>query len=144
AGERRLWEANDLDRPLSKKGWKQSEALAKRLSRLEPSVLLSSQYVRCVQTLEPLGVRIRRPITIEPRLTEDEPFEPVLDLLTEVPARAVMCSHGDIIPATIEALRRSGTELRTPVDWRKSSVWVLKRDKRSRIVAATVWPPPNV
>lgn len=144
AGERRLWEANDLDRPLSKKGWKQSEALAKRLSRLEPSVLLSSQYVRCVQTLEPLGVRIRGPITIEPRLTEDEPFEPVLDLLTEVPARAVMCSHGDIIPATIEALRRSGTELRTPVDWRKSSVWVLKRDKRSRIVAATVWPPPNV
>ncbi|MGA1051013.1 MAG: SixA phosphatase family protein [Ilumatobacteraceae bacterium] len=144
AGERRLWEANDLDRPLSKKGWKQSEALAKRLAALEPSMLLSSPYVRCVQTLEPLGRRIRTPITIEPRLTEDEPFEPVLELLTEIPARAVMCSHGDIIPATIESLRRSGAEIRTPVDWRKSSVWVLKRDKRSRIVTATVWPPPNV
>lgn len=144
AGERRLWEANDLDRPLSKKGRKQSDALARRLADLDPSVLLSSPYVRCVQTLEPLGIRVKRPITIEPRLTEEEPFEPVLDLLAEAPGRAVMCSHGDIIPATIEALRQSGTEIRTPLDWRKASVWVLKRDKRSRIVTATVWPPPNV
>lgn len=144
AGERRLWEANDLDRPLSKKGRKQSDALARRLADLDPSVLLSSPYVRCVQTLEPLGIRVKRPIAIEPRLTEEEPFEPVLDLLAEAPGRAVMCSHGDIIPATIEALRQSGTEIRTPLDWRKASVWVLKRDKRSRIVTATVWPPPNV
>ena len=144
AGERRLWEANDLDRPLSKKGWKQSETLAKRLADADASVLLSSPYVRCVQTLEPLGIRIRRPITIEPRLTEDEPVEPVLELLAEAPARAVLCSHGDIIPATVEALRQSGTEIRTPVDWRKASVWVLKRNKRSQIVTATVWPPPNV
>jgi 8-oxo-dGTP diphosphatase len=144
AGERRLWEANDLDRPLSKKGWKQAEALAKRLADVDPSVLLSSPYVRCVQTLEPLGRRVQRPITIEPRLTEDEPFGPVLELLADVPGRAVLCSHGDIIPATVEALRRSGTEIRTPVDWRKSSVWVLERNKQARIVTATVWPPPHV
>ena len=52
--------------------------------------------------------------------------------------------NGDIIPATIEALKADGTELRTPVDWRKASVWVLKRNKRGRIVTATVWPPPKV
>lgn len=144
AGERRLWTGNDLDRPLSKKGWKQSEAVAKRLARLDPSALLSSEYVRCIQTLEPLGARLQRPITVEPRLTEDEPVEPLLDLLAEVPNGAVLCSHGDLIPAAIVALRKQGTKLRTPVDWRKASVWVLTRNKQGVIVQATVWPPPKI
>lgn len=144
AGERRQWTGDDLHRPLSKKGRKQSESVAKRLARLAPSDLLSSPYVRCIQTLEPLGARLRRPVTVEPRLREDEPLEPVLELLRDVADGAVLCSHGDIIPATIEALEADGTELRTPVDWRKASVWVLKRNKRSRIVTATVWPPPKV
>lgn len=144
AGERRLWKGDDLDRPLSKKGWKQSESVAKRLDRLEPTELLSSPYVRCIQTLEPLGKRLQRAVTIEPRLREDEPVGPVIDLLRDVRDGAVLCSHGDIIPATIEALKADGTELRTPVDWRKASVWVLKRNKRGRIVTATVWPPPKV
>lgn len=144
AGERRLWKESDLDRPLSKKGWKQSEAVGKRLERAGPSDLLSSPYVRCIQTLEPLGRRLKRAIAVEPRLTEDEPVEPVLDLLREVADGAVLCSHGDIIPAVIEALKRTGTEVRTPVDWRKASVWVLKRNKRGVIVTATVWPPPKV
>ena len=144
AGERRLWTGNDLDRPLSKKGWKQSEAVAKRLARLDPSALLSSEYVRCIQTLEPLGARLQRPITVEPRLTEDEPVEPLLELLAEVPNGAVLCSHGDLIPAAIIALRTQGTKLRTPVDWRKASVWVLKRNKQGTVVEATVWPPPKV
>ena len=144
AGERRLWVANDLDRPLSKKGWKQSEALGKRLERLGPTDLLSSPYVRCIQTLEPLGRRLKRPITIEPPLAEDGPVEPVLELLRNAPAGAVLCSHGDIIPATIAALKANGTAIRTPVDWRKASVWVLKRNKRGQIVTATVWPPPKI
>jgi 8-oxo-dGTP diphosphatase len=142
AGERRLWTGEDIDRPLSKKGWKQAELVGKRLARLEPSVLLSSPYVRCMQTLEPLGKRIDRPVVVEPRLCEDEPVGPVLDLLAEVPKGAVMCSHGDIIPATIHALKKSGTQVRNPVDWRKTSVWVLKRNAAGRIVHATVWPPP--
>lgn len=144
AGERRLWHGSDLDRPLSKKGWKQSEAIGKRLAKLGPSDLLSSPYVRCIQTLEPLGRRLERSIAVEHRLTEDESIEPVLELLQEVAGGAVLCSHGDIIPATIQALKSTGTGIRTPVDWRKASVWVLKRNKRGRIVTATVWPPPTV
>ena len=144
AGERRLWEGNDLDRPLSKTGWKQSEAVGKRLETLGPTDLWSSPYVRCIQTLEPLGRRLQRSVGIEPRLTEDEPVEPVLELLQEVADGAVLCSHGDIIPAAIQALQSSGTAIRTPVDWRKASVWVLKRNKRGVIVTATVWPPPKV
>ena len=69
AGERRLWTADDLDRPLSKKGWKQADLVGKRLAKLGPSTLLSSAYVRCIQTLEPLAERIGQPVEIDERLT---------------------------------------------------------------------------
>jgi 8-oxo-dGTP diphosphatase len=144
AGERRLWDGDDLERPLSPKGWKQSEALAERLASAGVSTLHSSPYVRCLQTLEPLAGRLQRSIATEVRLCEEEPFEPALALISEVPDGAVLCSHGDIIPAAIEALERRGTEIRTPPDWRKAAVWVLKRNKHDKIVQATVWPPPTL
>jgi 8-oxo-dGTP diphosphatase len=143
AGERRTWDGDDIDRPLSSAGWRQSAALAERLARKDPSVLLSSPYVRCVQTLEPLGLAIDVPVTIEQRLCEDEPFEPVLDLLGEVPDRAVLCSHGDIIPATIRALVRRGMDVVSEPEWRKASVWVVKRSARGRFSRAKAWPPPR-
>lgn len=142
AGERRLWDGDDLARPLSPKGWKQAEMLASRLASLDVSALYSSPYVRCVQTLQPLADRLDTEIAIDPRLSEGEQFEPMLELLTEVPDGAVLSSHGDIIPATMNALERRGTEIRTPPDWRKASVWVLRRNKHGGIVHATVWPPP--
>ena len=83
-------------------------------------------------------------ITIEQCLREDEPFEPVLDLLRDLPIGAVLSTHGDIIPATMQALVRRGMKMNTPPDWRKSAVWVLKRNKKGDIVQATVWPPPVV
>ncbi|MEO6652058.1 MAG: phosphoglycerate mutase family protein [Ilumatobacteraceae bacterium] len=142
AGERRLWQGDDIDRPLSKKGWKQSELIGTRLAKTKPSALLSSPYVRCIQTLEPLGSVIGQVVNVEQRLCEDEPFEPVLDLLRELPGGAVLCTHGDIIPTTVQALIKRGMKMNTPPDWRKSAVWVLKRNKKGDIVHATVWPPP--
>lgn len=142
AGERRVWDGEDVDRPLSKTGWRQSRLVAKRLAKNGATQLYSSEYVRCVQTLEPLGELIGSKVRVDKRLREDEPFEPVLELLAEVPDGAVLCSHGDIIPAVIKALHRRGMEVDTPVDWRKASVWVLRR-KRGRITKGKVWPPPK-
>lgn len=142
AGERRLWTGDDHDRPLSGKGRKQAELLADRLAELAVGELRASPYARCVQTLEPLGARLGRPVEIDERLREDSPFEPVLDLIATAPDGSVLCTHGDIIPAAVQALHRRGTEVRNPVDWRKATVWVLKRDRRARVVHATVWPPP--
>jgi 8-oxo-dGTP diphosphatase len=142
AGERRLWDGDDLDRPLSPKGRKQADMLASRLAGLDISTLYSSPYVRCTQTLQPLADRLDREIEIDARLSEEEQYEPMLEMLAAVPDGAVMCSHGDMIPATISALERRGMEIRTPPDWRKASVWVLRRNKHGKIVHAIVWPPP--
>jgi len=144
AGERRLWTGDDIDRPLSKKGWRQAELVGKRLAKVGPTMLVSSPYVRCVQTLEPLGKMVGTKIEVEQRLCEDEPFEPVLVLLRELPVGSVLSTHGDIIPATMQALERRGMKMNSPPDWRKAAVWVLKRNKKGDIVHATVWPPPVV
>lgn len=140
AGERRTWTGDDVERPLSKKGWRQAEAVAKRLKAKGATELYSSSYVRCVQTLEPLGGLIDQPVQTDPRLFEDEPFEPVLEMLAEVANGSVLCSHGDIIPAVIQALHRRGMVVHTPPDWRKSSIWVLRR-KQGKITHGKVWPP---
>jgi 8-oxo-dGTP diphosphatase len=142
AGERRVWEGDDEARPLSKHGWRQSEAIAERLAKKGTTSLYSSPYVRCMQTLQPLGQRLGVEIDTERRLSEGEPFEPVLELLGEVATGAVLCSHGDIVPAVIQALARRGMEVETRPDWRKGTIWVLKR-KGDRITKGKVWPPPS-
>lgn len=141
AGERRVWDGVDEQRPLSKKGWKQAHLLADKLAKKGATSLYSSPFDRCVQTLEPLADRIGTEIALDERLAEGQPFEPVLELLGEVDSGAVLCSHGDVIPATLQALARRGMEIKSPVDWRKATVWVLDR-KGSRITAGKVWPPP--
>lgn len=141
AGERRIWDGNDESRPLSHRGNKQAEAIGKRLAKHGATALYSSSYVRCIETLEPLAKTTGNKVRSESRLFEGEPFEGVLDLLAEVEDRAVLCSHGDIIPAVVQALVRRGMEIETPPDWRKSSVWVLRR-KKGRITTGKVWPPP--
>ena len=142
AGERRVWEGDDEARPLSRYGWKQSEAIAKRLTAKGATSLHSSPYVRCMQTLEPLAKRLGVEVEADQRLSEGEPFEPVLELLGQVATGAVLCSHGDIVPDVIQALVRRGMEVQTKPDWRKGSIWVLTR-KGDRITKAKVWPPPS-
>ena len=142
AGERRVWEGDDEARPLSKYGWKQSEAIAKRLTAKGATSLHSSPYVRCMQTLEPLAKRLGVEVEADQRLSEGGPFEPVLELLGEVATGAVLCSHGDIVPDVIQALVRRGMEVQTKPDWRKGSIWVLTR-KGDRITKGRVWPPPS-
>ena len=54
----------------------------------------------------------------------------------------MLCSHGDVIPATSRRSSAAGCTLKTEPDWRKASVWILRR-KDDRVVSATVWPPPT-
>jgi 8-oxo-dGTP diphosphatase len=143
AGERRTWDGDDMERPLSTKGWKQSHDLAARLVSLDVTSLVSSPFVRCVQTLEPLAALAGLEVGVDERLREGEPFEGALDLMDELPDRAVLCSHGDVIPETMQALVRRGLDVRSSPDWRKASVWVIDRSKKGRYTRARVWPPPG-
>jgi phosphohistidine phosphatase SixA len=144
AGSRRDWDGDDTERPLSKGGRRQADAIATRLGSEPVSGLWSSPYVRCVQTLVPLGAALDLEVVAEPRLAEETPFSDVLELLREVPDGAVLCSHGDIIPELLDALVRRGTKVVTAPDWRKASMWVLDTpDPDGHVATAAAEPPPD-
>lgn len=150
AGQRKDWFDDDRLRPLSNAGWRQATALADWLMARTSGPLLSSTYLRCRQTLEPLGDALGLPVVDEVRLSEGEPFGPALDLLSEAPDGAVFCTHGDLLPELIQALVRRGALLATMPDWRKGVVWELIETDDPLEVRATpfgllrAWPPPQV
>ena len=149
AGKRSKWledPANNNDdrkRPLDDKGILQAAALADRLTDFAPTLLLSSPFMRCIQTLEPLGVTLAITVKSDERLAEDNPFEPILELLEICPDNAVLCSHGDMIPMVTDALERRGMVVTGMRDSRKASVWVLER-QNGIIVRGHAWPPPTI
>jgi 8-oxo-dGTP diphosphatase len=148
AGSRHDFKGNDRLRPLSANGRLQADAIA---TRLTPAVaaagvttLVSSPFLRCIQTLRPLAKAIGASIETDDILGEGGDFHAVLAMLSMLPGGTAICSHGDVIPDTISALERRGCEFTSPPDWRKASVWVLERDDDGEIVKAECWPPPDV
>lgn len=143
AGQRRDWAGDDRQRPLSKRGRAQADAVAARLAGAGVTGLYASPYVRCLQTLEPLGARTGHDVVGDERLAEGAAFEDALALLAEAGDGAVLCSHGDVIPELIAAVVRHGAEVTTAPDWRKASIWVLDGDGDA-ITTAAAEPPPDV
>jgi 8-oxo-dGTP diphosphatase len=83
------------------------------------------------------------PVTVDARLAEDTPFEVTLSLLDHVPDGAVLCSHGDVIPATLDALIRRGLTIDGPSSVKKGSAYLLHRDG-GHFTRADYVPPPMV
>jgi len=142
AGKRSHWDREDALRPLDDAGRRQAAALADRLSEYDPVALVSSPAVRCRETLEPLAERCGLVVVSEPKLYEELPYEIALDYVMGVADRTVLCSHGDVIPAIIDALRADGMRVQGTAQWGKASVWVLQREAQ-RFVEALAWPPPE-
>lgn len=148
AGSRSDFEGDDIDRPLTSAGRRQAAELASRLAAVSPTVIVSSPYRRCVETLEPLAVAIDAEVRIDARLGEfatgrARPDTALFELLHSLPDRAVLCSHGDVIPAIINSLSEQGMQVNGNAQWGKASVWVLQREAQC-FVSANAWPPPEV
>jgi phosphohistidine phosphatase SixA len=92
AGDRDAWAGDDRLRPLDERGSAQAAALRDVLLARGVTRAVSSPYLRCTQTVAPLG------LDIEPdgRLAEGAPLSATLELLAELD-NAVACTHGDVI-----------------------------------------------
>ena len=104
--------------------------------------LLTSPYLRCRQTLEPLAKK--RGLTIEerPELEEHTPIDDTLRLVKKLTgSSAMICTHGDVIPALIDRLQQEGMQVSGPIDTKKGSVWIITA-KGNRLVRADYLPPP--
>jgi 8-oxo-dGTP diphosphatase len=143
AGSRSTWEGDDRNRPLVDAGWTQARGLAVLLAPMQPSVLLSSPYLRCQQTLEPLAEACGLEVHHEPRIEEDSPLERSLAALEDAPENAVMCSHGDVIPDVLNGLIRRGmyVDAGAPLALRKAATFILHREN-GVFTRAEYWAPP--
>lgn len=90
--------------------------------------------MRCVQTLEPLAQGIGREVEPDGGLAEGSGPGRALELLRK--SGVVVCTHGDVIDATLEALRARGLKLDDD-GLRKGAIWIVEAT-RVRYV-----PPPR-
>jgi 8-oxo-dGTP diphosphatase len=141
AGSRRDWPGDDDLRPLSPAGHHQAECVAEMLADVGLQQAISSPYVRCRQSLDPLAQRLRLPLELSDALAEGAPLSDTLRLLEKVAGvTAALCTHGDIVGNVIEHLRKTGV----PLDddrLEKGSIWVLET-RDSEIVSGHYIPPP--
>jgi phosphohistidine phosphatase len=97
AGDPLRWRGADEQRPLSAKGERQAERLARFLKgvRLTPDVILTSPKLRAVQTAEPVAAALGMDARIDERLAWPlglDQLEAVLDGAGD-PTRPILVGH---------------------------------------------------
>jgi phosphohistidine phosphatase SixA len=143
AGDRSEWTGDDRERPLNKSGHQQAEALAGTLEHEPIDKILSSGYLRCVQTVEPLGTRRKLPVEPVKELEEGAGGESVLRLLQAFRGRnIVLCTHGDVMEELLEWLIAQGLVRRAGANMEKGSTWALE-EKDGKVTGAKYLPAPS-
>ena len=98
AGDKRHWSGDDSLRPLDARGRNQATELVELLRPLGIRRVVTSPYVRCVETVEPLAAALGLPLEHDGRLGEGMESA-AAELLRE--DGVVACTHGDVIDALI-------------------------------------------
>jgi 8-oxo-dGTP diphosphatase len=140
AGSRRNWSGDDAQRPLSRPGVKQATQLGDALEHRGITRIASSPYARCLQTVEPLGKRLKLAIERAEALAEGATSAEAVALFEKVATEnAVLCSHGDVLGELLMYFADHGLRLE---DFRleKGSVWVVECD-HGRPTSARYVPP---
>jgi len=142
AGVREAWPGPDQERPLTRRGRKQALRLIDRFRGLDIQRILSSPYLRCIQTVEPLAQARGLPVEVATELREGaSPDELLRGLATFGDRSTVVCGHGTEIRSMIDRLEAGGATIEGASGIGKGSVWVLDREGE-RIVAAHYLPAP--
>jgi 8-oxo-dGTP diphosphatase len=145
AKNRAEWREPDELRPLTKRGRREAVALAELLADEPVERLVSSPYMRCVQTLEPLALKTDLAIETTALLAEGAGGEPAVALLVSlaVAGSVACCTHGDVVHEVVSALASGGVVLDGPREAPVASTWVLEIDASRVVGARFVEPPPR-
>ncbi|HCS62359.1 MAG TPA: DNA mismatch repair protein MutT [Microbacterium sp.] len=104
AAPRSDWEASDAARTLTDRGKKQAKAIVAPLRAFGIRKIVTSDAVRCVQTVTPLAKALDRKITPTELISQDAWEEGRSDARMVIGKRvrarkpAVICSHGPVLP----------------------------------------------
>ena len=96
AGYREAWEGDDRVRPIDERGRKQAQALVGALSGFAIERIVSSPYVRCIESVEPLAQARGLEVELDERLAAHR-LHDVPEVLEEMKGeQAVVCTHGEL------------------------------------------------
>jgi 8-oxo-dGTP diphosphatase len=143
AGERATWHDDDRLRPVSKAGQRQARAFVDELADAHFERIVSSPYLRCIESVGPLASVRTLAIEVSEALAEEAPLDDALALLNKhAHGGAVLCSHGDVIPMLLEYFAHKGVDLGPHPQCPKGSVWVLETTNGGDVTSASYIAPP--
>jgi 8-oxo-dGTP diphosphatase len=121
AGDREAWQGDDRLRPLDERGREQALALRDLLAGRDVVRVVSSPYLRCVESVEPLAAALGVAIETDERLAEGTPARLALALLAEL-GGGLACTHGDVIEAVLGYGLRKGAAVVADLEDGKATV----------------------
>jgi 8-oxo-dGTP diphosphatase len=141
AGQRRDWAGDDRLRPLSPRGRRQARGLVGLLGNWSPQRILSSPYLRCVQTVEPMASDLSLRVEPTEELSEGRSSTALAIVRALSDEKVALCTHGDIIPDVLVSLvDEDRLDLGPRPRQAKGSAWVLEATG-GRFVRATYVAP---
>jgi 8-oxo-dGTP diphosphatase len=140
AGSRERWTAPDAERPLTEAGKLQAAALVPLIGSDVKNVL-SSPYIRCMETVEPLAASAGLKVEPDDRLAEGADPAWALAHLAANPG-AVLCTHGDVMASVVEAVSQTRVPMKGGKEWGKAGTWAFVISA-GEIVAGRYLPPPG-
>lgn len=143
AKNRLTWEEPDHLRPLTKRGRREADAIAARLGEAPLTRLVSSPFVRCLETLEPLAVTLDLPIETTDLLAEGADGARAAELMLSLAASGEIacCTHGDVLYEAVEVVASSGVPLDGPRSAPVASEWTLAVEDGQFVAARFVEQP---
>jgi 8-oxo-dGTP diphosphatase len=112
AGKRSEWQGDDRRRPLDERGRRQAAALVDELAPFAIERILSSPYVRCVETLEPIAAQRGLEIELRPELGEERQHDDGAALARGLAGEPVaLCVHGGLSNAAFGVSQKKGETL---------------------------------
>jgi len=142
AGSRQRWKKDDALRPLSKVGRVQAAGIARSMARRKVERVVSSPYLRCLETVDAIAAKRDLTIVTSDALGEGAPLSEALRAFEKViDQETVLCTHGDVVRDLLDHFARHGLRLR---DHRmeKGSIWVLEVTD-GQVTEARYRPPPK-
>lgn len=104
------WDGPDAARPLTERGRKQAKAITGPLRAFGVRRIITSDAVRCTQTVAPLAKMLGREPQSTAKISQDAWEEGTDDIRSVIGKRvrsgkpAVLCSHGPVLPGILSEL----------------------------------------
>lgn len=101
------WDGADAQRPLTDRGLQQAKSIVGPLRAFGVRKIITSDAVRCMQTVTPLARALERKTVTTPKISQDAWEDGEDDLRSVVGRRvrsgkpAVLCSHGPVLPGIL-------------------------------------------